>query len=192
MLPFRFCVLFLLAPVSFTVVGSPLDEILTALGNAVDCGSCHALLVPLQVLALLGDSAFVDTIITLCHKLKVSTTNYIAHLLTNVRCIKLEDNDVCDGVIGEQGPIIAQDLRRVSTSGQTGTLICDALFGLCQPPAVNSYTVPIPSTVPPNPKIWKSSGQVPFQVLHFSDVHIDRQYTVNFFSPVKNSLIALS
>jgi len=64
--------------------------------------------------------------------------------------------------------------------GQTGTLICDAVLGLCQAPAVNPYIVPIPKATPPNPKLWKSSGKAPFQVLHFSDVHIDRQYSVTF------------
>ena len=92
--------------------------------------------------------------------------------------MKLEDDDVCQGTIGEQGPIIARDLRQISTSGQTGTLLCDAALGLCQAPAVNPYTVPIPSPAPANPKVWTSLGRPPFQVLHFSDVHIDRQYTV--------------
>ncbi|KIM91286.1 hypothetical protein PILCRDRAFT_507 [Piloderma croceum F 1598] len=136
-----------------------LAETLTAFENAVDCKSCHALLVPLKALAELGNSAFVDTIVTLCETLK------------------LEDDDVCQGTVGEQGPIIAQDLRQISLSGQTGTLICDAVLGLCQAPAVNPHTVPIPEAAPANPKVWNSSGNAPFQVLHFSDVHIDRQYT---------------
>jgi hypothetical protein len=42
--------------------------------------------------------------------------------------------------------------------------------------------VPIPKAAPANPKVWKSSGKAPFQVLHFSDVHIDRQYTVTSHS----------
>jgi hypothetical protein len=51
--------------------GSILDDILAAFKHAVDCGSCHALLVPLKALAELGDSAFVDTIVTLCKTVKV-------------------------------------------------------------------------------------------------------------------------
>jgi hypothetical protein len=49
-----------------------LAETLTAFENAVDCASCHALLVPLHALAMLGNSAFVDTIVALCETLKVS------------------------------------------------------------------------------------------------------------------------
>jgi len=165
---------------SSCTAGSLLREILTAFENAVDCGSCHALLVLLQDLARLGDSTFVATMVTLCETLKVSTANTRHPRLTEAYCSKLEDDDVCQGAIGEQGPIIAHDLRQISPSGRTGTLLCDAMLGLCQAPAVNPYTVPIPSPVPANPKVWKSSGKVPFQVLHFSDVHIDRQYTVTF------------
>jgi len=137
------------------------------------------LVTPLQVLALLGNSAFVDTIVALCQTLKVSTRQSISHWLTNVQRMKLEDDDVCQGAIGEQGPIIAHDLRHILVSGQTGTMICDALFGLCQALAVNPYIVSIPSAAPSNPKVWKSSHRTLFQVLHFSDVHIDRQYTAN-------------
>ena len=63
---------FLLVLASCTA-GSLLDEVLTAFEHAVDCGSCHALLVPLKALALLGDSTFVDTLVTVCQTLKVGT-----------------------------------------------------------------------------------------------------------------------
>jgi sphingomyelin phosphodiesterase len=96
--------------------------------------------------------------------------------LTDFWHAKLEDKDVCQGAIGQQGPILAQNLRQISALGQTATLICDAVLGLYQAPDVNSYTVPSPA--PANPKVWKSSGKAPFHVFHFSDVHIDRQYTV--------------
>ena len=62
---------FALIPSSCTARGL-LVETLTAFENAVDCESCHALLVPLQALAVLGNSAFVDTIVALCETLKVS------------------------------------------------------------------------------------------------------------------------
>jgi sphingomyelin phosphodiesterase len=48
-----------------------LDDILTALKNAVDCTSCHALLIPLQQLAHMGNHAFSDTFTTICETLKV-------------------------------------------------------------------------------------------------------------------------
>lgn len=51
---------------------SLLDDILKAFEEAVTCTACHALFVPLKVLAELGDAAFVDTITTACTTLKVS------------------------------------------------------------------------------------------------------------------------
>jgi sphingomyelin phosphodiesterase len=141
------------------VAGSLLDDIITAFEEAVDCTSCHALLLPLEALAYFGDDDFVSTVTAVCQELGV------------------EDSDVCAGTVAQQGPILANNLREISTTGEMGTKICDAVLGLCQPPAVNPYTVQFPKPAPANPKVWKSSGKAPFQVVHFSDVHIDRQYT---------------
>ena len=85
---------------------------------------------------------------------------------------------MCVGAIGEQGPILAHALRQMSATGQTATKFCDAVFGLCAPPAVNAYSVPFPKAAPTSPKVFTSTGKAPFQVVHISDVHIDRSYTV--------------
>jgi len=47
---------------------------------------------------------------------------------------------------------------------------------------VNKYTVPFPKPSPTSPKVFQSSGKTPIQVVHFSDVHIDRQYAVSLRS----------
>ncbi|GLB42398.1 putative converts sphingomyelin to ceramide [Lyophyllum shimeji] len=150
--------------------GSLVDDIVNAIENAVDCAGCHALLVPLQGLALLGDAAFDATFIAVCQALKV------------------QDPDVCEGIIKQQGPILAHDLRSISAFGQTATKLCDSVFGLCQPPPINNYIVPFPKPVPSDPKVWTSKGRKPFQVAHFSDVHIDREYApgsdVNCTKPI--------
>lgn len=85
---------------------------------------------------------------------------------------------MCAGAVGEQGPILAHALREISATGQTATKFCDAVFGLCAPPAVNAFSVPFPKAAPAVPKAFASSGRTPFQVVHISDVHIDRAYTV--------------
>lgn len=72
MLVLRFWALFALALSSLTTA-SLVGDILQALEDAVDCGTCHALLVPLQVLANLGNTAFVDMIVAVCQTLKVNT-----------------------------------------------------------------------------------------------------------------------
>jgi len=106
------------------------DDLINALEAAVDCSSCQALLIPLQTLAFLGDSTFSQALDALCKTLKV------------------EDDDVCQGFINQQGPIIAHDLRSIDVEGQTGTKLCDVLLGLCQPPPVNPHTVTFPKTCP--------------------------------------------
>ena len=79
-----FCVLVL----SSCATGSLLDEILTAAGNTFDCVSCHGLLVPLQALALLGNSAFVGVLVTLCETFKVGTAAHHLHLIDRLLICK--------------------------------------------------------------------------------------------------------
>jgi hypothetical protein len=57
-----------------------LDEMLpTGFKIPVDCVSCHAALVELQALAMLGNSVFVDTMVGLCDTLHVC--NVVLHCL---------------------------------------------------------------------------------------------------------------
>lgn len=136
------------------------DQVERALLSITDCGTCHSALPTFKAVANLGDAAFVRTITAACIDLKI------------------EDPDVCEGAIRTQGPILAHDLRHFSLWGQTATKFCEAVFGLCEPPAVNAYEVPFPKPAPENPKTFVSRGRPPFQMMHFSDAHIDRQYTV--------------
>ncbi|KAI0050799.1 sphingomyelin phosphodiesterase [Auriscalpium vulgare] len=140
---------------------SLLSDILTAFETAVDCASCHSVLLPpLQTAAHLGNDVFVSTLTTVCQTLKLAV------------------DDVCAGEFHRSGPILAHSLRAFSVDGTTATKFCDAVFGLCQPPRVIPFTVPFPKAAPAIPKQFTSTGKAPFQVVHFSDVHIDRKYTV--------------
>ncbi|KAF7318988.1 Sphingomyelin phosphodiesterase [Mycena chlorophos] len=155
-------------PLSFSLALLPLtaaatlnpDTLIDAFKQAIDCDSCHALLVPLKALANAGDAVFVKTLVSTC------------------QILELEDRDVCSGAINEQGPILAAALRSISPFKSTATKLCEGTFGLCQTPAVNKYTVPLPGARSSDKRAvdW-SSAKKPFQVVHFSDVHIDRQYT---------------
>lgn len=78
MLPFK-PFLVLLVVFSCVAYGSLVDDIVDAIVNAVDCASCHALLLPLQATALLGDSAFSSVIIAVCKALKVRNWTTRAH-----------------------------------------------------------------------------------------------------------------
>ncbi|EAU89491.1 sphingomyelin phosphodiesterase [Coprinopsis cinerea okayama7 len=136
-----------------------IDDLLKAIKNGATCASCHGLLAPLKLLARFGDKPFTKTFTAVC---KVATSF---------------DDDVCEGSVGTQAPIIAHSLRSIDPFGPTARKLCDTLFGLCQPPAVNKYDVPFPKPRPANPKKFASTGRQPFQVVHFSDIHIDRSYT---------------
>ncbi|KAL9709442.1 hypothetical protein Ac2012v2_007177 [Leucoagaricus gongylophorus] len=150
--------LFVALHICESVYGSLIDDLVNAITQAVDCDSCHALLVPLKGLADLGNSAFSDSMAAVC------------------KAIGAEDGDVCDGTLAEQGPIVAHDLRKISPFDRSSTLLCNSVLGLCQQPAVQQFNFPLPTT-PKNPKKWTSKGRQPFQVVHFSDVHVDREYT---------------
>ncbi|KAJ3788487.1 Metallo-dependent phosphatase-like protein [Lentinula aff. detonsa] len=136
------------------------DDIITGLNSATDCASCHSLLLTFKATAALGDQALVNSLKGICKRLQ------------------LQDTDVCDGVFESVGPLLAHDLRSISPFGQTSTKFCTAMLGLCRDPPVNNYTVPFPKSAPENPTAFKSSGKPPFRVAHFSDIHIDREYTV--------------
>ncbi|KAK7044498.1 Metallo-dependent phosphatase-like protein [Favolaschia claudopus] len=141
----------LLPGLAYAVNLKPID-LVQGFKNAVDCDSCHALLVPLKALAELGDSTFVQTLSATCKILKLF------------------------GAIGEQGPILSHVLRNISPFGKTATKLCEGTFGLCQAPAVNAFTIPLSAPGPGARSPPKSTGKPTFKVFHFSDVHIDRQY----------------
>lgn len=168
---------------SLAVAGSPstqviTDEIISAARDAhaqKTCASCRALLVPFKRLAHLGDASFVNAVVQLC----------------KVR--KLADPDICEGDVGSQGPIIAHGLRQISTSGRTATLLCNALFGLCDLVPAEPYNMTFPELTQEDREyvettrsesvtvasgLERTERRKPFQVVHLSDVHIDRHYTV--------------
>ncbi|CAK7226792.1 hypothetical protein SEUCBS140593_006361 [Sporothrix eucalyptigena] len=136
---------------------STVSEIWDAIESAASCAACEAVLTLLQVVAHLGNDDFVDVITEIC-------------ILAGI-----EDTDVCEGSIALEGPIIAHDLRSMSIGSHTSEVFCAYVFGLCSLPAVRSYSVPFPSAKPATSRP-ASSGKTPIQVVHFSDIHVDRFY----------------
>ncbi|KAJ7067511.1 sphingomyelin phosphodiesterase [Mycena amicta] len=149
--------LYILVPFVNCVASSSL---LQALQSADDCPSCLALLGALQTIALESTDAFIDTFTSLCIGLGAA------------------DVDVCTGLLAREGPILATDLRQISSTGTAAMRLCDALLGMCINPPVTPYTVPIPKPPPTHPKTFTSHGRQTVRVVHLSDVHIDRFYTV--------------
>lgn len=81
-------------------------------------------------------------------------------------------------MIAREGPILANDLRQINSTGQTAEKLCDALLGMCVTHPVNPFTVTFPKPPPAHTKVFKSRGRPTVPVVHLSDVHIDRFYTV--------------
>ena len=81
------------------------------------------------------------------------------------------------GAITLEGPILAHDLREMTVGSRTAQLFCLTLFGLCQWPAVEPYAVDV-TAKPANATRPPVSGETPVQVVHVSDIHVDRFYEV--------------
>lgn len=159
------------------VYASFVDDFMGDVEATISCGTCIALLAPLQALARIGDDAFVDLFVGFCTKLGI------------------EDGDVCAGAVGTQAPILAHDLRSITLASPAAKNFCTTIFGLCPLPNTIPHTVNV-SDRPAEAvagdlafsdrrarghrvrKQWKSRGRKPFQVVHISDVHVDREYTV--------------
>ncbi|KAI9149328.1 mRNA degradation protein [Paramyrothecium foliicola] len=89
---------------------------------------------------------------------------------------QIEDEDVCNGAIALEGPILAESLRNITVGSKTSRLFCVGLFGSCDYPEVDEWSVPFPSAKPPGGRP-APSGQKPLKVVHYSDIHIDPLYT---------------
>lgn len=139
------------------------DELATAVETLTSCGACKSLLAPLKAIAHFGDATFLSTLITLCVGLGI------------------QDPVVCRGALGAQAPIIAHSLRGMSIGGPTGTLFCAKTFGLCEYPETRDWDVVSQFQPPAEPKVStaRKSGAPPLQVVHLSDLHIDREYSVS-------------
>ncbi|GAA5880774.1 hypothetical protein JCM1840_001369 [Sporobolomyces johnsonii] len=156
------------------VYASFVDDFMGDVEMAISCGTCIGLLAPLQALAHVGDDAFVDLFVGFCTKLGI------------------EDADVCAGAVGSQAPILAHDLRSMSLASHAAKTFCSTVFGLCPLQKTIPHTVNLtdPPVEPedfasqfkpdgPRPRVakrWQSKGREPFQVVHISDVHVDRNY----------------
>lgn len=101
---------------------------------------------------------------------------YHLFVIANI-LVQVEDKDVCAGAIGLEGPIIAQDLRKMSIGSHSSQLFCITFFGLCDFPPVTPYTVPFPSAKPATQRP-AVSGKTPIKIVHFSDIHVDHEYEV--------------
>ncbi|KAH7152207.1 Metallo-dependent phosphatase-like protein [Dactylonectria estremocensis] len=121
------------------------------------CAGCQTLLVALKGLALLGDRTLIDILQEIC---KLSGA---------------EDDDVCEGAIALEGPIIAKAIRNMKIGSKTSKEFCITFLGICEYPDIKKWSVPFPSKKPAAARP-ASSGKDPIKVVHYSDIHIDPLY----------------
>ncbi|GAW18908.1 hypothetical protein ANO14919_083910 [Xylariales sp. No.14919] len=138
--------------------GVPENVEIDAAKIPASCAACEATLLQLKLAAARGDDFFVALTTRACKRLKIT------------------DDDVCEGSIALEGPIIAHSLRSLHIGSKTSRLICVALFGMCSFPDVEEYKVPFPSPKPKSQRP-KASGKNPLRIVHYSDIHIDPWYT---------------
>ncbi|KAJ5133967.1 hypothetical protein N7526_005332 [Penicillium atrosanguineum] len=143
------------------VQAKPVDSWITTIWDdfkeAVDCGSCQALLGGLKLVAGLGESFFEDVLTGVCD---ISGA---------------EDSDVCSGIIANEGPAVYYSLKNLKLGSHTAKTFCASLVGLCDFPAVRPYSLSFPSPKPPKSRP-PPSGKPPIKVVHFSDTHVDLSY----------------
>ncbi|KKA27026.1 hypothetical protein TD95_004352 [Thielaviopsis punctulata] len=148
---------------------SLLDTIVNDIERDATCTGCRAALGLLKGLAFFGDGVFVDTLQGLC------------------RTFTSEDDDVCDGSLAGEGPIMAQSIRTMQLSGDPATLFCASFLGLCDYPAINEWTVPMPakskakrtaSSVATSSASAPASTytKTPLKIVQYSDIHVDQRY----------------
>lgn len=155
------------------------DQLALSIENLSTCASCRALLIPLISIAHLGDQKLLSTLVAFCTGLGI------------------QDPDVCRGALGAQAPILAHSLRSMSLNGPAATLFCAKTFGLCEDPPVRDWhhifplsqqlqpnlsaTQRSPNNIHPHSPSASQSKTKPetLKVIHISDLHIDREYTVS-------------
>lgn len=126
--------------------------------GGLECGACRALLVALRELADAGNVEFSNTFVDACIDLKI------------------QQPEVCRGAVAGQTDIMAHDLRSISVWSTAADDWCNVVFGICANKPVVPYNVPLASRTAVARPSSSSGRNPPFQVVHVTDVHIDRNY----------------
>ncbi|KAE8147116.1 Metallo-dependent phosphatase-like protein [Aspergillus avenaceus] len=126
--------------------------------EAFTCAGCEGLLGALKLVVDIGQNAMENVLIDVC------------------KLAAIEDDDVCEGIIREEGRAAYFTLKNLKVGSHTSKTFCASIVGLCDYPDVRPYNLTFPESKPratrPPP-----SGQPPIRVAHISDTHVDLQYT---------------
>ncbi|CAJ2508167.1 Uu.00g093530.m01.CDS01 [Anthostomella pinea] len=127
--------------------------------SPASCAACEVILLQLKIAAARGDDFFVRVTTEICKRLA------------------LQDDDVCEGSIALEGPIVAHGLRGIAVGSKTSWLACVAFMGLCSYPKVEQRNVSFPSPKPSSaPAAGIRGRRKPLRFVHYSDIHVDPFY----------------
>lgn len=125
---------------------------------------------------------FAETLLCCFCKFHVPKAVTWCGLVKSAEQVQSEDEDVCNGTLALEGPVIASSLRDLVIGSKTAQIFCTTLLGLCEYPEVEPYTVPVPpqpiNTTARMIATVNVTGRPVFKVAHFSDIHIDPLYVV--------------
>ncbi|KAI8387260.1 Metallo-dependent phosphatase-like protein [Blakeslea trispora] len=99
----------------------------------------------------------------------------LAAMIKVCKDANIVDDQVCEGMVREQGPIIRRVLRTMDVGGRDGHLACASVINACPHPKINPWTVPFPKPKPKYTYHHKRNNKT-ITVLHLSDWHVDPQY----------------
>jgi sphingomyelin phosphodiesterase len=80
--------------------------------------------------------------------------------------------------VASQTGILAHDLRSIDIWSTAADQWCTVVFGICANKAVRAYSVTLAPRTVAATTLPTPGQRNPFQVVHISDVHIDRKYQV--------------
>lgn len=173
------------------------DELANSIENLSTCASCKALLVPLVAIAHLGDNKFYSTLVSFCTGLGIQDPEVcrgalgaqapiIAHSLRSMSLSGQTSTLFCAKTFGlcedppvrewKSMPLPPEPLPK----SHPHTAPSASVFLTSDPiTRTHNQTSWVKTRSPPHVTANRLSTTKPFQVIHLSDLHIDREYTVS-------------
>lgn len=84
--------------------------------------------------------------------------------------------------------MLLNTVRTMSIGSDGMGLICSSLFKLCDPPELE-WTVPLPASAKPTGGRPLPSGKKPIQIVQYSDLHVDPEYTTGASTNCSNPIL---
>lgn len=100
-----------------------------------------------------------------------------------------EHATICSGTVSREGPILLEMLKQMTVAGKGEALYCQNVLGLCPAPSI-TVSLDIPPS--PTPTVWRpfsKNTSKQFQIVHYSDLHVDPNYVEGSRASCDNPVI---